>query len=221
MDKQYKACIFDLDGTIADTIETIAYFANQALIKFNLKTIQTNRYRYLVGNGAKNLVYSMLDEIKEPHSSFEKVYTEYNKLYEADFIYKTKIYDGVLEVLQNIKYSGIKCAVLSNKPDNVVRQVVNSLFGADFFDVCYGQREGVSKKPDPYMAMQIAKELDVSPKECLYFGDTDVDMLTGKNADMDTVGVLWGFRDYEELYNNGATYIVSEAKEIEDILKIN
>lgn len=217
---QYKACIFDLDGTVADTLDTITYFANKALQSFSLPQIEKERYRFLVGQGAKRLIENMLEEIdcKVSQEQFDKIFSVYNKFYEADSMYLTKPYNGIVDTLNQIKQMGIHVAVLSNKPDNVTQMVVQNLFGTGFFDLCYGQRGGVPNKPDPYMAEQIAIELGVNVNECLYIGDTDVDMQTGVNAKMDTIGVLWGFRDREELQDNGATYIITKPSEMVEII---
>lgn len=210
----YKAVIFDLDGTLADTITSIAYFANKALNKFDLCYIDIERYKYLVGNGADELVRKMLFE----HSAytaelFNNILNEYRKSYNENFLYKTTAYNGIVALLNDLKAHDFKLAVLSNKPNDTTQKVVKALFG-DIFDVCYGHVEGVPKKPDPKAALMIARELGVAPAECMYVGDTDTDMKTGKSAGMLTVGVLWGFRDFDELSQNGADIIVSKPKEI-------
>ena len=149
--------------------------------------------------------------------NFEKVGKAYDDAYEADPLYETKPYDGIIELLDKLKESGIKIAVLTNKPDNVAQDVVKLFFG-DRFDLVYGQRAGVKIKPDPEAALLIAKELCADISETVFIGDTYVDISTGKNAGMRSIGVLWGFRDEEELRNAGADYIVSRADEISDII---
>jgi len=221
----YKACIFDLDGTLADTLNSIAFFANEALEKCGYGTVEVQKYRYLVGNGADLLMHRMLDTV-----CGEGCYTEdevktlrkvYDGLYENDPAYIVTNYSGMHETVAELKRQGVKMAVLSNKPHNCTAAIVESLFECGTFDVCYGQRPQVARKPSPEGALLIAAELGVEPKECLYIGDTNTDMKTGMAAGMDTVGVLWGFRGRGELEDNHARYIVEDPKEIEKIVACN
>ena len=211
-----KACIFDLDGTLANTIESIAYFGNRALSALGYQTIDVGTYRYLVGNGADRLMRGMLSTVAPGYG--EDTVTELRKLYdgfyESDPMYLVKNYPGVPETVKQLKENGILTAVLSNKPDNVTQMVVRELFPAGTFDRCYGQRDGVARKPSPEGALLIAEELGVKPEECLYIGDSDVDMKTGKAAGMETVGVLWGFRDREELEANQAQHVIAQPEEL-------
>jgi phosphoglycolate phosphatase len=216
----YKACIFDLDGTLSDTLNSIAYFANNALEKFGLAPIPTERYKILVGDGAKNLVRRMMEENNcNNEALFEKLFEYYNSTYNNDFLYLTKVYDGIYELLELLKSEGIKIAVLSNKPHETTTRVVGALFCEDYFDACYGGRDGIPLKPDPYALCEILKELGVAARQCLYIGDTKVDMQTGKNANITTVGVLWGFRGEDELRENGADIIVKKPIEIYEYIK--
>ncbi len=213
-----KLCIFDLDGTLTDTIPAISHFGNTALEKFGFPKIVPERYKILVGNGRDLLVHRMLAETgADTEENFEKVGKAYDAAYEADPLYQTKAYDGIIELLDKLKENGIKIAVLTNKPDNVAQDVVKLFFG-DRFDVVFGQREGVKIKPNPEAAILIAKELSVDVSETVFIGDTYVDITTGKSAGMTAIGVLWGFRNEEELKNAGADYIVSNAEEISEIV---
>lgn len=211
----FKAIIFDLDGTILDTIETIAYYGNKALREFGFKEIETEKYKILAGNGAKFLIRSMLSTVgcNDPEV-FEKVFEYYNNEYNTNTLYKTKVYDGIRELLTLAKNKGIKLAVLSNKPHQATVDVLGNFFDEDTFDFKYGAREGVPLKPDPAAAVMLAEQLGVKKEECLYVGDTDVDMKTGKGAGFYTIGVLWGFREREELEKNGADLIVQHPLEI-------
>ncbi len=215
-----KACIFDLDGTLSDTINTIAYYGNRALSSFGFPEIPTDVYKKLVGNGRDLLIHRMLEfHNADTEENYINVGGKYDEGYENDVMYLTKPYDGTPELLASLKASGIKCAVLSNKPHNVTAPIVELLFGKGVLDLCAGAKEGVPIKPAPDGAFEIANELSLSPDECIFIGDTYVDITTGKNAGMKTIGVLWGFRDEEELQNAGADYIVSSANEIYDIVK--
>lgn len=211
-----KACIFDLDGTIANTLESIAGFSNEALKKCGYKTIELEKYKKIVGNGADTQMRRMLKNVKGDFTEDElkKLRAEYDSLYEAEPMKGVKEYDGVKEMLGKLKKQGIQLAVLSNKPNNVAQMVVEKLFSSTLFDVVAGQKDGIPTKPDPKGAEIILKELGRKPCECLYVGDTWVDMQTGHNAGMKTVGVLWGFRDRQELEENEADFIISSANEL-------
>lgn len=206
-----KAMIFDLDGTLANTLPSIAYFGNRALERYGFSPIPQEQYRYLVGNGAKKLVERMLEENGALCAeNYAKVAKCYNESYDADPLYLTAPYPGVQELLSSLKAKGIKLAVLSNKPHSTTVGVVERLFGTAVFDCVYGQREGIPLKPDPRPLLAVMEELGVAPKECVYVGDTATDMKTGKAAGAWTVGVLWGFRDEAELKANHADQIVKE-----------
>lgn len=213
-----KACIFDMDGTTVNTINSIAYFANNALIKAGLDKIETNVYKKLVGNGAKVLVERMLQTVGADESYFEKVSPEYNTTYENDFLYLTEPYDGVLDMLKDLKNMGITTTILSNKPHSTAIKVSEALFGSELIDICYGARDGIALKPDPEGVFAIIEELGLEKNECIYIGDTSTDMKTGKSAGLYTVGVLWGFRDREELEESGADIIISHPAEIINIV---
>ena len=218
----YKACIFDLDGTLANTLESIAYFANKALNECGYQSIEVSKYKYLVGNGANRLMHNMLDTVCGKGGYLEedinKLRNIYDKLYESNPTYIVKDYSGIKETVKELKSIGIKTAVLSNKPHNCTSEIIDSLFESGSFDVYYGQRKNVARKPSPQGALLIAEELNVKPENCLYIGDTNTDMKTGAAAGMDTVGVLWGFRDEKELKENNAKYIVESPKQIYDIV---
>ncbi len=205
-----KLCIFDLDGTVLDTVGTIAHYGNYALEKHGIEPIPSCEYKYLAGTGASNLIKNMLrfrqcycDEL------YEKVYRDYNAAYNADVTYQTTIFEGLKEVLDSLKAKGCLLAVASNKPDFAARTVVRALYGEDYFVYVTGQTPGGPLKPDPAMVLEILNRLDIKKEECLYIGDTSTDMLTGKNAGLFTVGVLWGFRDKEELLESGADAIIA------------
>ncbi len=214
-----KLCVFDMDGTLVDTIKSIAYFANNALNKYSLPSIETERYKLLVGNGATVLVERMIKEVGGTQEQFEKVLPEYNTTYDNDFLYLTEAYEGVCEMLAELKKLGVKTAILSNKPDSTAKKVSEALFKEGLVDVCYGGRDGIALKPDPEGVFEILKELGVEKNEVLYIGDTATDIKTAKNAGLENIGVLWGFRDRAELEGAGADHIISKPAEIIDIAK--
>ena len=203
-----KACIFDLDGTLTDTIRAIAHFGNLALSEYGMGPIDVEDYKIYVGDGRDKLIPRILKHHNsDTDEMFEKVRDVYDENYEKDYLYDTDAYDGIRELLSELKKKGIKIAVCSNKPDNVVHYVAGTIFGENYFDAVCGVIDGMPTKPNPYTALKIAEKLDVLPKECLFLGDTNVDIFTAKNAEMTSVGVLWGFRSRTELVQAGADYI--------------
>lgn len=217
----YKACIFDLDGTLASTLRSIAYFANEALKQCGYPPIEVEKYRYLVGNGANRLMHRMLaavgGEENDTQNNVEALRRIYDELYESNPAYLVTNYPGMQETVAALRQRGLRLAVLSNKPHNCTTAVVDSLFPNGTFDLCFGQQEGVARKPSPEGALLIAKKLGVSPRECLYVGDTNTDMMTGAAAGMDTAGALWGFRTRQELIDNHAVYL---AEKPEDVIQV-
>ncbi len=220
MAQKYFGCIFDLDGTLANTLESIAGFCNGTLEAFGLPPIPTEEYKQMVGNGADMLIRRMAlragAELSE--KGLREMRAEYDRRYEAEPMKLVTAYPGVPELLQKLKSAGIKLGVVSNKPDNMTRYIVEKLYGG-LADEVRGQREGVPKKPDPTAVLETAETFGLSPGEILYVGDSGVDMETGKNAGMDPCGVLWGFRGREELLSHGAKYLVSTAGELEKIFQ--
>jgi len=218
-----KLCIFDLDGTALDTVKTIAYYVNSALENNGIEPIEVKQFNYLAGHGMADLIRGSL-EYRNCYEDdlFEKVLREYDAAYNADVTYKTTIFDGLKEVLDTIKGQGIRIAIVSNKPDFATRTVVNKLYGEGYFDFVTGQVPGGVLKPDPATVLSVIEKFGVKREECLYIGDTSTDMQTGKNADLYTVGVLWGFRGREELMKNGADVLVENPGELLDcIIKRN
>lgn len=212
-----KLCIFDLDGTLTNTITAIAYFGNTALKSIGLAPIDEEKYKKMVGDGRTVLIHRILDFYGEDTSkNFETVCHEYDRCYESDPMYKTDAYDGIHRLLHSLKSHGIKIAVCSNKPHNVVIDVVKKVFG-DLFDYVIGISDGDKTKPNPDNALKITSALDAAPSQCLFIGDTNVDILTAVNAGIESIGVLWGFRDEAELKEAGAAHIVSSPAEILDI----
>lgn len=211
-----QAVLFDLDGTLANTLVSIASFANEALADCGLPAIETDAYRYLVGNGRDTLIRRMLHTLGQPEDGdlFDRVGAAYDAAYAAEPLRLVTAYPHIPQLLEGLKDRGIPCAVLSNKPDDMTHAVVGGLFARDTFAVVRGQRDGVPKKPAPDAVFSILNTLGVEPAHCLYVGDTKVDMQTGKNAGAVTAGVLWGFRDEDELRVNGADHIVGDPLEL-------
>lgn len=217
-----KACIFDLDGTLADTLTTLSHFGNLALSACGYRIVPHDRYAPLIGNGANNLISGLIQVVTgvPPFpGEVARVRAEYDKLYGADPLHLTQVFDGILPLLTNLRKEGVSLAVLSNKPHDVTCSVIEKLFPADTFACYYGQREHIARKPAPDGAIAISEELAIDSSEILYIGDSGVDMQTGKAAGMPTVGVLWGYRDEAELKRYDATFIVKHPSEILNICK--
>ena len=217
----YLACIFDLDGTLADTLDSIAYFSNRALEQCGYPAIPAPDYKTIVGDGADMQVRRMLNRVAGEggwsEADFHKVRTVYGGLYASDPTRLLKNYGGMPETVKKLKASGIRTAVLSNKPHAWVTAIIASLFPEGSFDACRGQTPDVPRKPAPDGALLLAQELGVNPAQCLYIGDTNTDMKTGAAAGMDTVGVLWGFRTRAELEENGAHYLAEKPEQVAEI----
>lgn len=212
-----KACIFDLDGTLADTLESMAYVANSILEKFGLKQLPVENFKYYCGEGANMLMRRCLKDAGDPELvRFDEGQRLYREMFAADPMYKVTHYEGMPETVKEMKKQGLKLAVCSNKPHPAAVKVIDQMFGGDF-DMVLGQSDAIRRKPAPDGPLAIAEKFGVKPEECMYVGDTKTDMLTGKAAGMFTVGALWGFRDRAELENNGADII---AQRPADLLKI-
>ncbi len=210
-----KACLFDLDGTLLDTLSTISYYGNLALEQFGFAPIEKEKYKYLIGNGAKILVERMLKSIDAyDEDTSKKVYDYYSESYNSDTLRYTKPYDGIADMLCDIKKRNLLSGIISNKPDFATCSVVNKIFDKSLIDSVRGQVDGVPIKPAVDGPLFVLKEMNVLPSETIYIGDTGVDMQTGKNLGAFTIGVLWGFREEKELIENGADLIVKNPHEI-------
>ena len=207
----YRAVLFDLDGTLTNTLEDIADAMNRALRLHDLPPWPVDAYRYLVGNGAKVLAQRCVRERQEMAQSVQQTYQAW---YETHNLVKTRPYEGVPEMLSALVERGLQLAVFSNKPDADTKAVVRHFFPQIPFAVVRGQVEGVPVKPDPAGALLVAREMGLSPDEFLYLGDTAVDMTCAIAAGMHPVGALWGFRTEEELRRNGAEHLAMRPNDL-------
>lgn len=196
-----RAVLFDLDGTLTNTLDDIADAMNRALRMHGLPEWPVDAYRYLVGNGAKILARRAVREEQQLAPSVQRAYQAY---YETHTQVKTQPYEGVAELLAALQAKKLPMAVFSNKPDADTKNVVAHFFPGIRWAVVRGQVEGVPVKPDPAGALAVASAMGVSPEEVLYVGDTGTDMSCALNAGMHPVGALWGFRTAQELTESGA-----------------
>ena len=218
-----KCCIFDLDGTILNTITTITYFVNETLQKYGIETITEDECKYFAGNGARKLIIRALKSKGiTDECLIEKVLTDYNAAYDSDPLYLTDAFPGIKELLVSLSERGIRLAVLSNKPDSTVKSIVKSFFSGMFDDV-RGGIEGVPLKPDPDIPLAILSGFGISPENTAWIGDTSTDVETGVNLGAAlNIGVLWGFRLREELERAGADVIVSTPEQIlSEVIKVD
>jgi phosphoglycolate phosphatase len=216
---KFDAAIFDLDGTLADTLEDLADATNWGLKKLGLPTHPVVDYRYFVGSGRTELCRRVLP--KDKSDLLEKTIEYMSEYYQKHCFDKTKVYPGVAEMLKKLSAKGIKLAVLSNKPHDFVLLTMKKLFAGFNFDLLFGDRDGIPRKPDPAGAIEIAKELKISPARIAYVGDTSIDMQTANRAGMYAIGVSWGFRDRPELIESGSKIIVDTADELYNVIAGN
>lgn len=226
-----KAVIFDLDGTLADTLTSIAYCANRALADEGFPVIREREsFKRMVGNGARMQMIRALRAVGDPEGEAvaepdadgfmtcpvhtEAVLARYMQYFEKDCMYQVKPYDGIGMLLEKLKSLGVKIAVFSNKPHENTRYVVDSLFGEGYFSIVQGQTPELKKKPAPDGVFEILRKLNLKKEDVLYVGDSSVDMDTGKAAGVKTIGVLWGFRTGQELTEHGADALIGKPEEL-------
>ena len=212
-----KAIIFDLDGTLIDSLEDIAVCMNQVFEELDLPIHKIEDYKNFVGGGVDILVENAL----EPSASEElkaKARDRFKEIYDSKLYGNTKAYDGIYELLEELEKQNFKMGILSNKPHKFTLEYAKSLFENNKFLEIHGQKAHIEKKPNPTAAIDIAKSFNMECNKIYFVGDTKIDMQTAKNAGMIAIGVLWGFRDEEELVSNGADFIVSHPRDILNIV---
>ena len=217
----YRAVLFDLDGTLLDTIADLAEAMNRALSTNGLPTRpNVEEHKLMVGDGVANYVLrAMPPERRDDAELVAAVTAEYRRAYALLWRNRTRPYDGVPELLEALRRRGLRLAVLSNKPDDATQATVEAFFGRGRFEVVQGARDGVPLKPDPAPALAVALALDVPPREFLYVGDTATDMRTANSAGMFPVGALWGFRSARELEEAGARALIAHPSELLGLLQ--
>lgn len=213
---KFKGVIFDLDGTLANTLSDLANAVNYGIEKLGLELPNLEEYKIFVGDGTDKMIERALKEnaTKENIAFVKKYYLEH---YGEHFVDTTYAYEGMIELVDKLKKEGVIVAVVTNKVDSMATTVVEKLYGKRF-ELVFGQRDGIPAKPDPTLTLMALKELGLNPNECAFIGDSSNDVLTGVNAGLYPVGVLWGFRTKEELLSNGAAALANNAKELENIL---
>lgn len=209
-----KTVIFDLDGTLLNTLDDLADSTNYALSKFGYPTRTIEEVRQFVGNGVAKLIERAIPDGKN-NPNFEKCLSIFKENYAQNMYNKTAPYNGIIEMLSNLKSKGIKIAVVSNKFDLAVKELCKKYFEG-FIDFAAGENEaqGIKKKPAPDTVISVLNEFNFAPEDAVYVGDSDVDIMTAKNSKMPCISVTWGFRDEKFLLENGATILINAPSEI-------
>ena len=205
--------IFDLDGTLLDTLDDLWASVNHALASFSLPLRSKAEVRQFLGNGAKVLIHKSLPEYSDKTLE-EQVLTTFRQHYLLHSLDQTHPYEGVIPLLQQCKALGLKTAIVSNKPNAVVLEL-HQYFFSSLIDIAIGEQQPkIRRKPHPDMVLYVMKQLGATPQECLYVGDSEVDMATAQNAGIPCISVAWGFRDRSFLESSGAPVIVDSPEEI-------
>jgi len=209
-----KLVIFDLDGTLINTIADLAQSTNYALQVLGYPTHQVEDYKFKVGNGINKLFWRALPEGEKTEENVLRVRKEFIPFYNEHNIDFSRPYPGMLELLDTLQQKGILMAVASNKYQEATTKIITHFFPTIDFVAIFGQRDGVAIKPDAAVVQEIIEKAGVAPEEVLYVGDSGVDMQTGANAGVETCGVTWGFRPRTELEEFAPQHIVDTAEEL-------
>lgn len=214
---KFKSVIFDLDGTLVNSIEDLSDAMNTVLKNQGFPTHTYQAYKIMIGSGIKNLVGKALPATHANENTINASFEMMMEIYSSNCINKTKPYDGIIELLDYLKAKEIPLNVLSNKSDVLTKKITEAIF-PNYFQTVLGLTSEETKKPNPVQAIAISEKLGIPSDKCIFIGDTDVDIQTAKNANMFAVGVLWGFREKEELLSNGAQFLLSKPMDLIEIL---
>lgn len=217
MNTNYKGIIFDLDGTLVDSLEDLKDAMNEVLENLNFPTHNYETYQYYVGNGLRTLVSNALPESHRTKEQIDESFESMIAIYSKACTRKTRPYNGIVELVKHLKSLNIKLSVFSNKAEDLTKEVVNTIF-PNCFDVIIGLTTEDLKKPNPDKAIEISKIMGLDLEEMLFVGDSDVDMETASNANIYAVGVLWGYRSEEDLLANGAKHLIKHPSDLMTIL---
>lgn len=215
---RFQAVLFDLDGTLLDTLEDLANAMNKVLESRGVPVHPVEAYRLMVGDGVENLVKRALPEAMRDPQNLALSVAAMREEYSRNWALRTRPYPGVPQLLDGLSSKEVPMAVLSNKPHDFTERMVAEMLGSWRFQVVLGERLGVPRKPDPTAALQIASQLGIPPRDFVYLGDTDTDMRTAVAAGMFPVGALWGFRTARELLSNGARRLLRTPQELLELL---
>ena len=213
----FRAVLFDLDGTLLNTLEDLTDSVNAVLRSHGYPEHSPEAYRFFVGDGIHNLILRALPQNISTDELARTLLPEVDAQYDALWHTKTSPYPGTHSIIQELKHRNVKLAVLSNKPHRFTVKIVEHFFPDAPFDIVYGFRDGIPRKPDPSAALDIADKFSIPPQEFIYVGDSNTDIKTALSAGMFAAGVSWGFRPVEELVEAGANMIITNP---DDILRL-
>lgn len=215
----YKLCVFDLDGTLVNTIKDIAYAANHSLELLGYPTCDEDSYRYKIGNGMRMICKrAMPEEAGNDEAKLDEMVKLYNEYYSVHCCDRSPAYPGMIELIPRLQKAGVTCAVISNKPHPQTMIVMDTLFPDAGFAYIEGQSDRFPRKPDPTVLLDCVEKLGFTREETVYVGDSDVDMIFSHNAGVTGLGVAWGFRGREELEGSQADGIADTADDIFDFV---
>lgn len=211
-----KVCIFDLDGTLVDTLDSLTVSVNDTLEELGFSKITRKQCRAFIGNGARNLMQQSILNSQEACGTelLDRAMVIYGRVFAQKCMYQVVPYDGIREVLHALKEQGVVLAILSNKPHERTVEIAEQYFGVGYFDHIQGQCDTLPRKPDPESLYYVMRLLGAQKEQCIYIGDSEVDMITGEGAGITTIGVSWGFRDRIILENKNAAAIIDEPIEL-------
>lgn len=219
MKYNYQCCIFDLDGTIINTIHALTYTTNLVMERFGLGPLTEEQMKKMVGDGyQKQMERSLIACGDQELRHLEESFPIYRELFQKHCLYQLEPYEGMRQMLDAMKAAGMKLAVLTNKPHDRGVENVEAVYGKGYFDYILGEKEGIPKKPDPAGAYLVMEALKVRPEDCLYMGDTNTDMRTAANAGLDAVGAAWGFRGKEELEAFHPKFLAEKPLDVVELL---
>ena len=215
-----RGCIFDLDGTLTNTLESLTYSVNLTLKEMELPSITMDQCRRFVGDGARKLIERTLEACGDRSlSRLDEGMEIYGRIFHDNCTYHVTPYDGVMEMLADLKYMGMRLAVLSNKPHGQAVDVVRQIFGDGVFDFVQGQSEELPRKPDPAGVLYLLDKMGIKKEECVYVGDSEVDVATAKAAGVTGLAATWGFRSRQVLEEAGAGVLIDHPGELVDFLR--
>ncbi len=213
---KYTTIIFDLDGTLLDTLQDLVDSTNFALAQMNFPMRTADEVRSFVGNGVAKLIEKAVPQGTD-EQTVRQTLDVFKEYYAANCETHTRAYDGILPLLDTLSQKGLKLAVVSNKIDEAVRVLCKKYFD-DYITLSVGDREGMQRKPAPDSVFEVLSKLGVNREDAVYIGDSEVDIMTANNAQIDLICVTWGFRDKKFLLQNGATVLVNSAEELQKLL---
>ena len=213
---KYKLAVFDMDGTILNTIDELADSLNYTMKKLGYKTYEVDEVKMMVGNGIHKLIERAVPDVKD-EAKHDEIYGTFIDYYSKNCAVKTAPYPGIVELIRNLKENGVKTAVVSNKSDAEVKKLCEDFYEG-LFDYSVGAREGMAIKPAPDSVLEVLRYTGIAKEDAVYIGDSDVDVATANNSGLDCIAVLWGFRTKEFLLEHGANLMVEKPEGILDII---